>query len=75
MRQALTMRLDNVYSKKSGLTDEERAAAIGAADRNLFALEMAEEGLIREAERAGIDVLRRADADPRAVLAADEVLP
>lgn len=53
---------------------DEREATLRRIDDELLDLEMAEEGAIRGAEAAGLSVLRRADADPRAVLASDEEL-
>jgi len=43
-------------------------------DAELLDAELAEEGVIRDLEASGFDMLRRPDADPRALLAADEVL-
>lgn len=53
---------------------EDRAAQLADLDAEIGDLERAEEGLIREAERAGLPVLRRDDADPDALLLADEEL-
>jgi hypothetical protein len=41
----------------------------------LLDLGLAEESMIRAAEAAGIEVLRRHDADPRCVLASAASLP
>ena len=53
---------------------DEREATLRRIDDDLIDLEKAEEAAIRGAEAAGLSVLRRADADPRAVLASDEAL-
>ena len=57
-----------------GLSSEEREAQLAAKREELFKLELAEEAIIRAAEASGLEFLRRADADPRAVLAFDEDL-
>lgn len=53
---------------------DEREATLRRIDDDLIDLEKAEEAAIRGAEAAGLSVLRRVDADPRAVLASDEAL-
>ena len=50
---------------------EDRASQLADLDAEIGDLERAEEGLIREAERVGLPVLRRDDADPDALLLAD----
>ncbi|AXQ93004.1 hypothetical protein LV780_03765 [Cereibacter azotoformans] len=54
---------------------ETRRKKLGRAQADLLALEMAEESAIRMMERAGLPVMRRPDADARALLAADASLP
>lgn len=49
----------------------DKAAELDRIDGELLAVELAEEGAIRELEAAGFEVQRRPDADPRALLAAD----
>lgn len=63
------------YEKHAPLDDSDRAARLKKLDAELLDLELAEESLIRETERAGMTILRRANADPRAVLAHDGDLP
>jgi hypothetical protein len=46
----------------------ERLACVAELERSLFELELQEEGLIMLAAQGGIDILRRSDADVRAVL-------
>ncbi|OOY21030.1 hypothetical protein BMI86_00065 [Thioclava sp. DLFJ5-1] len=56
-------------SRKS-LSPAERAKKVEAVKAKLLAAELEEESLIRAADDGGIEVLRRADADPRATLGA-----
>lgn len=74
-KPALTERLEAYYSKQTVVSEAERDQARAKLDAELLDLELAEESLIREAEAAGLTILRRADADPRAVLAAQSSLP
>lgn len=53
----------------------ERAARIEAARAELLEAELLEEAATRQIEAAGLDVARRPDADPRALLCADACLP
>jgi hypothetical protein len=74
-RDQLAAMLEPAYaSGAKPIASEERAATLRRIDDDLFDLEKAEEAAIRGAEAAGLSVLRRADADPRAVLLADEEL-
>lgn len=54
-----------------GLTDAARTAQLAACDADLLRLELAEERLIRDQERAGTPTEQRTDADPAIVLAPD----
>lgn len=54
--------------RPSGLPAAERPGKLEALAERLFALECDEERQIQEAEAAGIQIERRADADPAAVL-------
>jgi hypothetical protein len=56
-----------------GLPDAERKRAIAALEARVFDLELKEERLIEQLEDGGVDIARRADADPRAVLALEPV--
>jgi hypothetical protein len=58
-----------------GIDDDARAAEVARIDDEIAAAERAEEALIRALEATGNAPLRRADADPRALLAADAALP
>ncbi|MFC3165411.1 hypothetical protein [Ciceribacter thiooxidans] len=57
------------------IDDAERHMRLADLDRQLLDCELSEESIIRQAEGMGFDVIRRPDADPRAVLAHDKVLP
>ena len=76
VRDFLVRRLEAAYSAEGArpLAADERAKSVARLDADLLDAELAEERLIREAERAGLSVLRRADADPRALLAHDDEL-
>lgn len=54
-----------------GPTAEQRAEREAALADKLFALELAEEQLIEQSEAENAPIVRRADADPRAVLWVD----
>ncbi len=72
---AVKQEISDLYATQRGLSDQQRASALADVDRKLFELELAEESLIRGAEASNIPVSRRADADPRAVLAHQSVMP
>lgn len=71
----LARNLDAAYAEGPGLTAAERATRLAKADARLLELSLAEEAAVRALEAAGMAVMRRADADPRAVLAPDNALP
>jgi hypothetical protein len=74
-RDQLAEMLAPAYSSGTKpISAEEREAALRRLDEDLLDLEVAEEAAIRSAEAAGLSVLRRADAHPRAVLASDAEL-
>ena len=60
-----------VAAGNDGLDTEARAAKIASIDAEILAAGKGEEAAIRAAEVAGTPILRRADADPRIVLARD----
>lgn len=66
--------LTSSYGEIEGLTDADRKSRISEKAAELLALELAEEAVIRHLEELGLDILRRSDADPRAVLASKESL-
>ena len=63
------------YQTTTGLSESERSRRLDDIDRQILDLELAEESIIREAEKYGMTLQRREDADPRAVLAHDSALP
>lgn len=65
---------DAAHGDQPGLSRDERAARLAEIDERLASLEAAEECVVRALERAGVDVLRRGDANPSVVLASDETL-
>lgn len=74
-RDQLAAMLEPAYSNSAKpISADEREANLRRIDDDLLDLELAEETAIRAAEAAGLSILRRADADPRAVLASDEAL-
>lgn len=76
VRDAVMKAVTDTYSNgHSGISRQDRDRALAEADERMLQMELAEEAIIRAAEAAGLDVLRRADANPTAVLAATEVLP
>ncbi|MER8844032.1 MULTISPECIES: hypothetical protein [Mesorhizobium] len=73
--KAMEGKIRQALADRPGYTDAERAAKLDAIDAELLDLELVEESLIRNAEQAGFEVLRRHDANPAAVLAHDSALP
>lgn len=74
VRSVVERQMERDFAAVPGLSENERHAALAARRGVILQLELAEEATIRAAEKAGIDLLRRADADVRAVLAADDDL-
>ncbi|NKJ79643.1 hypothetical protein [Rhizobium leguminosarum] len=70
----MTAAIDRRYAGVTGLSFEDRRMSRADIDHRLLELEMTEEAIIRSAESLGMDVLRRSDAEPRAVLCNGEVL-
>ena len=69
IRAALKAEVAKFYQGKTpGLSAAERAAKLDQLDAEIFEREVEEEKLISEAEDAGLQVDRRPDADPVAVL-------
>lgn len=75
IRQIIEGQLQDLTKGRPGLTDDELHARLAELDREILNAELAEESAIRALEGAGVAVLRRPDADVRAVLAADAALP
>jgi hypothetical protein len=75
IRSLLSDQLSDLMADRPGLTDGERADRLAELDGALLATEFAEERAVRALEAAGVEVLRRSDASPLAVLADDAALP
>ena len=75
LRKIVQGQLEDLTLGKEVLTPSARAKKIAGTEARLLEVELLEEAAIRALEAAGVSVERRADADPRVVLAADESLP
>ena len=73
-RSQLAEMIAPAYADAKPIEAVEREAALRRIDEELVDIELAEESAIRAAEATGLSVLRRADADPQAVLASDAEL-
>jgi hypothetical protein len=67
--------IDEMANDADALSDERRAEVIATCSRDLYAVQLEEEALIRAAGDQGLEIARRAEADPRAVLALSSDLP
>jgi hypothetical protein len=75
LRDVLAEKLAEFYDGRDVMSRAKRGPRVETLEAEILDLELAEEALIREAERANVPVMRRDSADPRAVLAADAALP
>ena len=75
LRQIVAGQLTDLTEGREMMDGATRAKKLARNEAQLLDLELAEEAAIRAMEAAGIDVARRPDADPRALLAADASLP
>lgn len=75
LRQIIEGQLDDLTFGKETMTEAVRAKKLANAEAELLTHELTEESAIRALENAGVDILRRPDADPRALLAVDASLP
>lgn len=75
IKQSMQEGLRELYEGLDWVDEADRQAEIAKLDQEILDAELAEESIIRTAEAAGFPVRRRAEADPRAVLATDEALP
>lgn len=75
VRASVEERLERSVAGRECLTMQERAEKLERAQAELLEIELVEEGIVRALEASGLDVQRRADAAPAAVLAADASLP
>jgi hypothetical protein len=73
IRKLITDKLKDTYTGRTVLPKAEAEALAETIRHELLGLELEEEAAIRYAEVAGWPIDRRADADPRAVLALIEV--
>ncbi|NKK92381.1 hypothetical protein GFL95_14270 [Rhizobium leguminosarum bv. viciae] len=75
IKQCMADQLKAAYATVKGISDDDRERQLEKLGVELLDAELVEESIIRDAERAGFQLSRRAKADPRAVLAADKDLP
>lgn len=75
IKEVLSAEIRALYKKSPGISDDDRASQLEALDDDLLDAELAEESIIRAAEAMGFHMTRRANADPRAVLAHKKDLP
>lgn len=73
-RAQIVEQVEAAYGDQKVMTADEREAALRKIGDDLVDLERAEEALIRAAEREGLPILRREDADPDVLLLADAEL-
>lgn len=69
VRALVIEKAEAALGSRKSMTPAERAKKVETVKAKLLAAELEEESLIRAAEDGGVEVLRRADADPRATLA------
>ncbi len=67
--------VDAIADDAHALTLEQRAELLGQIDVDRLAVEREEEHFLTESVAGGANVLRRPDADPRAVLGLDDGMP
>lgn len=75
MLATMTADVEKFYTTTTGISETDRVREVKVIERKILDAELAEESLIRSAEEAGFPIKRRGDADPRAVLAHEKVLP
>jgi hypothetical protein len=63
------------YGGDQGMAEKQRLDLLAKNDAEILAAELAEEAIVRHAEKQGFKIDRRSDADPRAVLAYESALP
>jgi hypothetical protein len=68
IREVYAEAIDQALDGRETISAEDRATRLAELDAELLTLECAEEALIEKAEAAAIDLPRRADASPAAVL-------
>src|SRR5207248_1704079 len=73
--EKLDEEIDALADDESALTDEERGERLAALAAELLQAERREELLIVTAEAEGLQVMRRPQVDPRALLGLSSALP
>jgi len=73
--ERLAFAIDAIADDANALTLEQRTDQIRKIDRDRLAIEREEEHWVSEARSAGATILRRPDADPRAVLSLSDDMP
>lgn len=73
--ESVKMQVKAAYGDDRGTTEKQRLGLLAQNDAEILAAELAEEAIVRHAERQGFKIDRRRDADPRAVLAHESALP
>jgi len=74
VRDIVKRSLEDAVEGRETVTNADRARRLGALDAEITAVEKVEEILVREAEQAGLPVLRREDARPEIILLSDVAL-
>ena len=68
-------RLAQAYQgQREPMAADEQRTALDRLDGEILSAELPEEAVVRELEQAGFEILRRPDADPKALLAHDAEL-
>jgi cell division septum initiation protein DivIVA len=75
LKAALAAEIDAIADDATALTPDKRRAREAELKGQILAAERMEEALIESAEEAGSEILRRADADFRAVLGLSDDTP
>lgn len=75
LHQVVKGQIEDRLGGETGMTAETRTKKSKAAHGDILHAELIEEKIVREMEAAGVAVSRRADADPRALLASSDSLP
>jgi len=74
LRKIVAAQLEDLTAGREPMTPAARAKRLDQAAGALLELEMQEEAAIRQMENVGIEISRRADADPMVLLATDKSL-
>lgn len=74
-REIVKGQVEDLTRDRPGMSDDELSAKLAALDAEILSAELSEEAAIRSLEVSGVNILRRSDADVRAVLADDSAVP